>query len=77
MTVMTRAQAVSEGWFGPVSGHVLPRIGDVVTSAIGPTAVIDSSLTRPQILRLIGLHGARTQEETLIPLLVKSPRTSS
>jgi hypothetical protein len=70
MTVMTRAEVVSGGWFGPVAEHVLPRIGDVVTSAVGAMAVVDSRQTRPQILRLIGLHGARTREETLIPLLV-------
>jgi hypothetical protein len=70
MTVLTREQAVADGWFGPVSAHVLPRIGDVVTSAIEPVAVVDSRTSRPENLRLIALHGARTPEETLIPLLV-------
>jgi hypothetical protein len=70
MTVMTRDEAVAGDWFGPVSEHVLARIGDVVTSAVGPVAVVDSRTARPQILRLIGFHGARTPAETLIPLLV-------
>jgi hypothetical protein len=72
MTVMTRNEAVAGNWFGPVSEHVLARIGDVVTSAVGPVAVFDSRTARPQVLQLIGLHGARTPAETLIPLLVSS-----
>ena len=74
MAVMTRQEAVAQGWFGPVAPHVLPRIGDVVTSAVGPVAVVDSRTARPQLLRLVGLHGARTPAESLIPLLV-SPAT--
>jgi hypothetical protein len=70
MTVMTRDEAVTGNWFGPVSEHVLARIGDVVTSAVGPVAVVDSRTARPQILKLLGFHGARTPAETLIPLLV-------
>jgi hypothetical protein len=70
MTVLTRDQAVDGGWFGPVSPHVLPRIGDIVTSATAPVAVVDSRTARPEILRLVAFHGARTPEETLIPLLV-------
>ncbi len=70
MTVLTRAEAVAGGWFGPVSEHVLPRIGDVVTSATAPLAVVDSRTARPQILALAAFHGARTPAETLIPLLV-------
>jgi Type I phosphodiesterase / nucleotide pyrophosphatase len=72
MTVLTREQAVAGGWFGPVSAHVLPRIGDIVTSATEPVAVLDSRTARPEILRLKAFHGARTPEETLIPLLVAS-----
>ncbi len=70
MTVVTKEQAVAEDWFGPVSPHVLPRIGDVVTAAVGPVAVVDSRTARPQTLRLLGLHGSRTSVETEIPMLV-------
>ncbi|MBT0769210.1 alkaline phosphatase family protein [Kineosporia sp. J2-2] len=70
MIVVTREQAVDEGWFGPVSSHVLPRIGNVVTAATGPVAVVDSRTARPQTLRLLGLHGSRTSVETEIPMLV-------
>jgi hypothetical protein len=67
--VLDRDGAVEAGWFGPVDPHVLPRIGDVVTSARGSAAVVDSRTARPEALRLIGMHGARTEEEMLVPLL--------
>jgi hypothetical protein len=70
MTVLTRDQAVARNWFGPVAERVLPRIGDVVTSAVEPIAILDSRTARAEILRLVAFHGARTREETLIPLLV-------
>jgi hypothetical protein len=69
MTVVTKHEAIAAGWFGAVAPHVRPRIGDVVTSATGPVAVVDSRTARPEILRLVAFHGARTPEETLIPLL--------
>jgi hypothetical protein len=53
---------------------VLPRIGDVVGSARGPWAVVDSRTARREALSLLGLHGARTEEEQLVPLLVARGR---
>ena len=51
----------ARGWFGPVGPRAsLPRIGDVVVSAISRVAVVDSHTARPELLRLIGQHGART-----------------
>ncbi len=70
MEVRLRADAVREGWFGPVAPHVLPRIGDVVAAATARVAVVDSRTARPELLRLIGLHGARTEQERHVPLLV-------
>jgi len=70
MEVVSREEAVLSGWFGDVVPRVLPRIGDVVASAVGRVAVVDSRTARPELLRLIGLHGARTPEEQLVPLLV-------
>ena len=67
--LLTRDDAVRAGWFGPVEPRVLPRIGDVVGSALGATAVVDSRTARPESLRLIGLHGARSEAEQLVPLL--------
>ena len=70
MQVLTRDQAIAAGWFGLVSARVLPRIGDVVTSAVDHIAVLDSRTARPQILALKAFHGARTEVETLVPLLI-------
>jgi Type I phosphodiesterase / nucleotide pyrophosphatase len=67
--VLSRAQAVSAGWFGAVSAQVLPRIGDVVVATSGEIAVVDSRHQRPQLLALIGLHGSLSVEETAVPLL--------
>lgn len=70
MDVRTREEAIRAGWFGPVAPHVLPRIGDVVTAATGRIAVVDSRRARPELLGLLGLHGARTDAERLVPLLI-------
>lgn len=70
MELLPRNEAVRAGWFGPVVPRVLPRIGDVVGSAVGSSAVVDSRTARPELLRLIGLHGARSAAEQLVPLLV-------
>lgn len=67
--VLTRAEAVTAGWFGAVAPHVLPRIGDVVVVCGPQAAVVDSRHQRPQLLALIGLHGALTPQESLVPLL--------
>jgi hypothetical protein len=69
MDLLLRDDAIRAGWFGPVQPWVLPRIGDVVGSARGAFAVVDSRTARAETLRLIGLHGARSPEEQLVPLL--------
>ena len=67
--VMTRADVVERGWFGPVSPGVLPRLGDVVVACHGDTAIL-SSADFPYEATLVGLHGSLTPDEMLIPLLV-------
>jgi hypothetical protein len=68
MDLLPRNEAIRAGWFGPVAPRVLPRIGDIVGSARGTFAVIDSRTARPEGLRLLGLHGARSDAEQLVPL---------
>jgi hypothetical protein len=67
--VVTRAEAVAQGWFGPTVGpDVAGRIGDLIAVATGPVAVVRTEAEH----RLAGLrafHGARTDDETLVPLL--------
>ena len=69
--VLTREEAFDLGWFGPVVRHGVPeRVGDLVVAMLGDGTVLDSSLLRPEILRLRGHHGSITDAETAIPLLV-------
>jgi hypothetical protein len=67
--VLTREQAIAEGWFGPVRREVEPRIGDVVVACVGPLAII-STERFPFEAMLVGLHGSLTQEEMYVPLLI-------
>ncbi|GAB7189994.1 alkaline phosphatase family protein [Kineococcus sp. NUM-3379] len=68
--VLPRAEAVAAGWFGPVAPGVLERIGDVLAVMRTQTAVVNSARQRPEVLRLLGHHGALTPEERLVPLFV-------
>jgi hypothetical protein len=68
-TVLSREEAVRSGWFGAVEGRVMDRIGDVVASVGGESAVEIRSVF-PVETSMIGLHGALTTAEMLVPLLV-------
>ena len=70
--VLSREEAVKEGWFGPVgtvvSEAMVPRIGDVVAACAGSWAVV-ASRAEPLETSLIGMHGSLTPAEQLVPLL--------
>jgi hypothetical protein len=68
--VLLRDEAITAGWFGAVDDRVRPRIGDVVVALKAVRSVHDSRTQRPQLARLLGLHGSRTDVESRIPLLV-------
>ena len=67
--VLTRAEAVAAGWFGAVEARVTERIGDVVVNVHGDCAVERRSVF-PIESKLLGLHGALTEDELMIPLLL-------
>jgi predicted AlkP superfamily pyrophosphatase or phosphodiesterase len=67
--VLTRDEAIRHGWFGDVGASVRPRLGDVVVSGTGDTAVLDSDAF-PYEATLVGLHGSLTPVEMLVPLIV-------
>ncbi|NMH98069.1 alkaline phosphatase family protein [Pseudonocardia sp. K10HN5] len=67
--VVSREQAVADGWFGPLAPHVQHRIGDVVVALRGTAAVI-RSVTEPGMSRLPGQHGSLSREEQFVPLLL-------
>jgi hypothetical protein len=75
--VLSRQEAVDEGWFGPVAPHVLERIGHVVVAMRDNFAIVDSRTARPELLALLGLHGSLTHEEVSIPLLHAVARDSA
>lgn len=68
--VCSRDEAVSSGLFGPVHPDHLSRIGDVVVTCTGETAVLASAHEPPEVAGLVGLHGAATAVEMAIPLIV-------
>jgi hypothetical protein len=67
--VLSRDEAVATGRFGPVPEEHLARIGDVVVVCRDRYAVIGPG-EGATIGRLVGFHGADTDVETAIPLLV-------
>jgi predicted AlkP superfamily pyrophosphatase or phosphodiesterase len=67
--VLSREEAVAAGWFGPrVSELALPRIGDVVTSALGGSGVIRSHAESIES-KMVGHHGSHSSAERLVPFL--------
>lgn len=67
--VHLREEVVASGLFGPVRSRVLPRIGDVVIELSADVSVVDSRRMRPQLIALIGVHGANTPQERGIPVI--------
>ncbi|HET7800743.1 MAG TPA: nucleotide pyrophosphatase/phosphodiesterase family protein [Humibacillus xanthopallidus] len=72
--VRTREQLLDEGWFGAVRREVEPRIGDLVVMTQPSFAVVHSGLMRPEIVRLLGLHGSTSEAELAVPVIVVPPR---
>ena len=67
--VLSRDEALAQGWFGELAPQVRPRIGDVVVACHGDTAII-STTDFPYENMLIGMHGSLTSAEMLVPILV-------
>ena len=66
--VLSRDEAIKEGWFGPVDDVMAPRIGDVVAAAAASYAIV-ATRTEPRESALFGMHGSLTAAEQLIPAL--------
>jgi hypothetical protein len=67
--VVTREEAIGNGWFGPVALGMAERIGDVVAAAAPGTAIV-ATQAEPTESALIGMHGSLTPAEALVPLLL-------
>jgi hypothetical protein len=66
--VVSRNEAISEGWFGPVDAAMASRIGDVVAAAAGALALV-ATRAEPRESALFGMHGSLTAAEQLVPAL--------
>jgi hypothetical protein len=66
--VMSRDEAIKDGWFGPADESVTDRIGDVVAAATGTTGIVASE-AEPNETALFGMHGSLTSTEQLVPML--------
>lgn len=66
--VRTRAEAIEEGWFGPVQSRLADRFGDVLVAMASDLAVMTT--TQPNEFGLVGMHGSLTPAELTVPLLV-------
>jgi hypothetical protein len=68
--VLSRDEAIDAGWFGPeVTETARGRIGDLLAVPTGAGAVVQRR-TEPGLSTLRGLHGALTDEELWVPLLI-------
>ncbi len=69
--VLSREQAIAEGWFGPVAAGLADRIGHVVAAPAGSAAIV-ATRAEPRESALVGMHGSATAAEQLVPLLTVS-----
>lgn len=72
--VVERDEAVASGVFGAVDARVIERLGDIVVSMRGTYVVLDSRRARPEMMALVGHHGAMSEDEIAIPLLTVEAR---
>src|SRR5437588_1979 len=70
MWIVSREQAIDEGWFGPhVPARIRARIGDVIAAAHGEVGVFQRSVD-PAQARMMGHHGSLTAVEQLVPFVM-------
>ena len=68
--VLSRDEALDAGLFGPtVTEQATERIGDLVVIARDGSAIVQRT-AEPRLSALPGMHGALTDDERLVPLLV-------
>jgi hypothetical protein len=68
--VVSRAEAISSGLFGPVvSEAAAARVGDILAIARGNRALYDGAAEDQRGRTMVGQHGALTPEEWQVPYL--------
>ena len=71
--VVSREEAIKDGWFGPVDSELAARIGDVIAADAAGGAVV-ATRGEPRESKMIGMHGSLTAAEQLVPLLTFASR---
>jgi hypothetical protein len=71
--VVSKDDAIKDGWFGPTDDAVSARIGDVIAAAAGSTGII-AAKAEPRESALFGMHGSLTSAEQLVPALTFASR---
>lgn len=66
--VVTRAEAIDAGWFGPVSDAARSRLGDVIVAARAQVAYYDGRTATERALAMVGQHGSFSPDELRVPL---------
>lgn len=66
---IVRTRQDAQGWFGQLTSHVTPRIGDVLVAAVSDFAVFSTAEFAHEH-KMTGFHGSLTESEMLIPLMV-------
>lgn len=66
--VITKHEAMADGWFGPIQSSVSSRIGDVLVAMREDWALM--SLAAQGEWSLVGQHGSLTGAEMRVPLLI-------
>ena len=66
--VVTRSEAMADGWFGTMDDAVLPRIGHVLVAARGVVAYYDDRTASASARAMVGQHGSFSPEESQVPL---------
>jgi len=68
--VLTREEAIAEGWYGPVPAAHLSRLGDVVVICQGRTVIVAGGWEPERAGELVAYHGSVTAAEMTVPLLI-------
>jgi hypothetical protein len=70
VTVLPTEEAIAAGWFGgEPDARIRPRLGDLVAVSRDDTTVVRRRAER-YLATMRGQHGALTDEELLVPLLI-------
>ncbi|GAA2907364.1 alkaline phosphatase family protein [Actinoplanes cyaneus] len=71
-SVLSREEAIDDGWFGPVPAAHAERIGDVVVICWGRAVAVASGWEPVKAGQLVAYHGSATAAEMTVPLLIAS-----